>query len=386
MQTDLEPNGISTAFPTNVRQMGAVDDGLRIYMEDYVHTYLYQYARSSATGEKLAVLMGKTIVIDGQKTVFISGVVQAKFTEKLKGMETITSQSWKYISEEIEKYFVDLTIVGWMHSRPSFGAFVTSRDEAYHKKVFNGDSQLFFVVDPVDRMDRFYVLNEAGSALRPVKGYFVYYEKNVQMQEYMLANSLIQPKNTDEDIEDEGIINEHLDAAGKIRAVLNSKQVEKVKRVKHKYAAFTCVSAVLCMICVFMSLSLANSVSRLNKLETEVVSVKQTVQEQKEETKALAEDVSNYSPVITVMAAENSNKTEKKEEEKKTYTIKEGDTLAGICRLFYGDDSKLEELIAINNISNPDVIYYGNEIILLSVDPAVHFIRPCCAACFIPRF
>ena len=346
MQTDLEPNGISTAFPTNVRQMGAVDDGLRIYMEDYVHTYLYQYARSSATGEKLAVLMGKTIVIDGQKTVFISGVVQAKFTEKLKGMETITSQSWKYISEEIEKYFTDLTIVGWMHSRPSFGAFVTSRDEAYHKKVFNGDSQLFFVVDPV------------------VKGYFVYYEKNVQMQEYMLANSLIQPKNTDEDIEEEGIINEHLDAAGKIRAVLNSKQVEKVKRVKHKYAAFTCVSAVLCMICVFMSLSLANSVSRLNKLETEVVSVKQTVQEQKEETKALAEDVSNYSPVITVMAAENSNKNEIKEEEKKTYTIKEGDTLAGICRLFYGDDSKLEELIAINNISNPDVIYYGNEIIL----------------------
>ena len=92
--------------------------------------------------------------------------------------------------------------------------------------------------------------------------------------------------------------------------------------------------------------------------------MKQTVQEQKEETKALAEDVSNYSPVITVMAAENSNKTDNKEEEKKTYTIKEGDTLAGICRLFYGDDSKLEELIAINNISNPDVIYYGNEIIL----------------------
>ena len=44
---------------------------------------------------------------------------------------------------------------------------------------------------------------------------------------------------------------------------------------------------------------------------------------------------------------------------------------------------------------NPDVIrlrgivynsVHGNEIILLSVDPAVHFIRPCCAARFIPRF
>lgn len=105
MQTDLETNGTGTVFPTNVRQMGTADDGLRIYMEDYVHTYLYQYARSSANGEKLAVLMGKHLVVDGKDTVFISGVVQAKFTEKLKGMETITGQSWKYISEEAGKIF-----------------------------------------------------------------------------------------------------------------------------------------------------------------------------------------------------------------------------------------------------------------------------------------
>ena len=164
-----------------------------------------------------------------------------------------------------------------MHSRPSFGAFVASRDEAYHKKVFNGDSKVFFVVDPTDRLDRFYVLNENGSALRPVKGYFVYYDKNVQMQEYMLANSLVHPKDRGEDNEEEECKNEHLDAAGKIRAVLMNKQVEKIKKVKHKYAAFTCISAVLCMICVFMSLGLANSVSRLNRLESDVVNVKQTV-------------------------------------------------------------------------------------------------------------
>lgn len=62
---------------------------------------------------------------------------------------------------------------------------------------------MFFVVDPTDRLDRFYVLNENGSALRPVKGYFVYYDKNVQMQEYMLANSLVHPKDRGEDNEEE---------------------------------------------------------------------------------------------------------------------------------------------------------------------------------------
>ena len=193
MQTDFEHEDINAVLPGNVKQMGAPDDELRIYMEDYVHTYLYQYSRSSVNGEKLAVLMGQSIVINGQNTIFISGVIQARFTEKIKGVETITNQSWKYISEDMEKYFPNLSVVGWMHSRPSFGAFVTSMDEEYHKKLFSDPNQVLFVVDPIDRLDRLYVLNEAKSALRPVKGYFIYYEKNTQMQEYMLENSLVQP-------------------------------------------------------------------------------------------------------------------------------------------------------------------------------------------------
>ena len=362
MQADLETNG--TSFPANIRQMGAVDEELRIYMEDYVHTYLYQYARSSATGEKLAVLMGKNLVIDGHETVFVSGVVQARYTEKLKGMETITKKSWKQIGEDIEKYFPDLNVVGWMHSRPSFGAFVTSRDEAYHKKVFGTDRKLFFVVDPIDRTDRFYVLNENRSALKGVRGYFIYYDKNAEMQEYMLQNSLVHPKiKTVEENE------EHMDAADKIRMVLNGKQRETSVKTRHKYAAFTVVSAMLCIICVLMSLSIVNSASRINRLENEVVSVKQSVRKNEEKTEALHNDIVS-NPVITVMAAENADEKEeegkeKEEKEKqKIYTVREGDTLAEICRFFYGSTDKLDEIIELNGIVHPDLIFYGTTIVL----------------------
>ena len=67
MQTDFEHEDINAVLPGNVKQMGAPDDELRIYMEDYVHTYLYQYSRSSVNGEKLAVLMGQSIVINIHK-------------------------------------------------------------------------------------------------------------------------------------------------------------------------------------------------------------------------------------------------------------------------------------------------------------------------------
>ena len=43
----------------------------------------------------------------------------------------------------------------------------------------------------------------------------------------------------------------------------------------------------------------------------------------RQETEALAQDVSNYSPVITVMAAENPVKNKEEGEDKKTYTVKE---------------------------------------------------------------
>ena len=87
------------------------------------------------------------------------------------------------------------------------------------------------------------MLNEAKSALRPVKGYFIYYEKNTQMQEYMLENSLVQPKTgfQDDELEaSEGIT--HMDAADRIRSVLMNKQTEQVKKERNKYLIFTCVS------------------------------------------------------------------------------------------------------------------------------------------------
>ena len=45
-------------FPSNVKQMGNIDKKLKIYIEDYAYTYLYQYAKTGGGSEKLAVLVG----------------------------------------------------------------------------------------------------------------------------------------------------------------------------------------------------------------------------------------------------------------------------------------------------------------------------------------
>ncbi|MCM1193523.1 MAG: LysM peptidoglycan-binding domain-containing protein [Acetatifactor muris] len=47
-----------------------------------------------------------------------------------------------------------------------------------------------------------------------------------------------------------------------------------------------------------------------------------------------------------------------------SYTIKRGDTLIGICMRQYGSDQRVAEICTLNNISNPDDIKIGQKILL----------------------
>ena len=46
------------------------------------------------------------------------------------------------------------------------------------------------------------------------------------------------------------------------------------------------------------------------------------------------------------------------------YTVVRGDTLWGIAKKFYGDGSRYPEIAKANNISNPDLIYAGQKLLI----------------------
>ena len=48
----------------------------------------------------------------------------------------------------------------------------------------------------------------------------------------------------------------------------------------------------------------------------------------------------------------------------KLYVVQKGDTLAGICRDFYGDQVRMEEIKGINQITDENWIYAGQELYL----------------------
>ena len=63
-------------FPKNVRQVGNVSDTPKIYVEDYVDTYLDQLRAQAKEEPEGALLLGENAVVEGQECVYITGAVR----------------------------------------------------------------------------------------------------------------------------------------------------------------------------------------------------------------------------------------------------------------------------------------------------------------------
>ncbi|MCL2168762.1 MAG: hypothetical protein FWB74_01895, partial [Defluviitaleaceae bacterium] len=186
----------SFELPTNIRQIGTIDEAspLKIYVEDYVCSYLRQYAESGGHGEKVAFLVGKYMVIDGANYVFVSGALQGKHSQFQDNMESFTGASYDYADEQLEKYFPGCEILGWMQSQPGYGVYLNPAYADYHMANFTRPYHLLFVKDPAEKLNLFYAWNKEMSGIDELSGYFVYYDQNKGMQEYMQDNRIARTK------------------------------------------------------------------------------------------------------------------------------------------------------------------------------------------------
>lgn len=177
-------------LPTNIRQIGGVDEHLRIYVEDYAVTYLKKFAESGGESDRIAFLVGKYMVIDNQSFLFICGAIQGKFASYDEGKETFSDESFEYAASMMDKYFEGYEVVGWMQSQPGYGSKLNPVSADYHMNSFIKPYHVLLVIDPTEKLESFYAWDKTMVGMNEVQGYFVFYDRNRGMQEYMLDNKL----------------------------------------------------------------------------------------------------------------------------------------------------------------------------------------------------
>lgn len=76
---------------------------------------------------------------------------------------TFTQDAWEHIHRTLERsYPDDEQIVGWYHSHPGFGIFLSEHDLFIHRNFFSGPSQIALVVDPHATTEGVFVWGERG--------------------------------------------------------------------------------------------------------------------------------------------------------------------------------------------------------------------------------
>ena len=85
-------------FPKNVRQIGNVSDTPKIYVEDYVDTFLNQICDKADKEQAGAFLVGKKEVTEGQECLYIFGAICMEFSDDEN--EIISQENFEKAEQE----------------------------------------------------------------------------------------------------------------------------------------------------------------------------------------------------------------------------------------------------------------------------------------------
>lgn len=324
-------------LPQNIMQIGTLNEFYRIYMEDYVYTYLKQLEQDEHPDKVKVYLFGKQEYKQDEMFLYIFGAVDSD-----RGILSIQH-------EFLPEYDI-LGIMTLNHSQKEISL-------------------------------------QNGTSFK-VNGFFVFYEQNPAMQAFLVYN--YQEKEIPEPEEKIEIPKPYI----KQRDPEILKQYQNKKKNSKNNGIYALTYAMAIFLCI-VTITAINRYDKLQGFNQDILQAGNLTANQMEETHSeeiFQEDIyieelieteasipeseeteqpSTYVEETTqteeaISLEETTVETEPEQEETKykEYIIKKGDSLAKICRNLYGNEEKLKEVCVINDIENPDEIIQGQKIFL----------------------
>lgn len=388
-------------LPKNITQIGEVDKHCRIYVEDYVVSYIKQMNGIAQNKDIAIALYGRKTVEDGISYVFIYGSAKLNFLQK--AVRHLSQAQEQEIEKLREKYFSEMKFLGY--------------------RILNGEMVEGFQICEQD-------------ICRYVEGYAQFYEKNDSMLAYMLENR-------GEEVPPEKVDQEKYETVRKRQEERRQHQEERRQHRENGYPeqekiiqmptvglrrmkmAATGVFVLLCVVALALMKQESTGESlgeaarqamssmmeqKLPDAEEEAEQTSTLVAEDKLEdalrqenaaanteiTDVTPETVATQPPTDSNVAETATQMTEETTQEATqsaepvsddvipttpvpeptaessvqavsqpvSYTIKRGDTLIGISIRNYGSDARVSEICSLNGIKDPDDIKIGQEILL----------------------
>ena len=159
-------------------------DQTPVFIAEKVMRAIERHANEHKDKEVGGVLLGDFFRTDKGSFIEVTDYIEATATKGSDVSLTFTHETWEQINAEQTRRGSGLQIIGWYHSHPGLGVFMSREDEFIHSSFFADPWHVAIVVDPVyhnwgcfkwrdgslERTAGFYVFGEKRAAKR-VKGY-----------------------------------------------------------------------------------------------------------------------------------------------------------------------------------------------------------------------
>jgi proteasome lid subunit RPN8/RPN11 len=153
--------------------------GFQVVVRQSVLNDMHGHAHSSLAAEICGVMVGDIVRDNRGPFVSVEASIRGEFaTSEITGV-TFTAETWAHIQAILDAKYPGKKIVGWYHSHPNFGVFLSKMDLFIQDNFFNLPWQIAYVVDPIRSEDAIFV----WSSGKPTKETFIV-DKDVEMVEY----------------------------------------------------------------------------------------------------------------------------------------------------------------------------------------------------------
>lgn len=363
LQEDSSDDSANIQLPMNFLAFGEIEnDDVKVYIKQGVYKALEKLSASDTSKELGSIIIGDYSNELGKTHVVISEYIEAKYTDASASTLTFTHETWDYVHAEHERRYPNKRIIGWQHTHPNYGIFLSNYDLFIQENFFNLPFQIAYVIDPVQNLRGFFQWK--NGKIEKLKGYYIYDDigKPIKIEQTKIKKADVlsaRPSKLITVLLALLCVSTILLAAFAVS--LNHKYESQLKKQNEILDELSTQGAIIN--------DQANTISKLQEQLVNGIldsSGQTTAADLIEMLENHEITLQNQEKVLEELKAfvENS-KQESSDAKFTTYTVVAGDTLAKICAE-HGLDyrANIRIIIELNGIEDVNLIYVGQKLLL----------------------
>lgn len=144
-----------------------------IYIDKQAYDDIHRHGAANHQREVVGILLGNASEDStGKYRVDIVGIVKSESAPGNRTQAQFTHEVWLQLVESAQRNYPNQKVVGWYHTHPGFGAFMSDDDVNSHRLAFSHPWHVAAVCDPIKNELCFFGWD--GSEIKAIKGFYTY--------------------------------------------------------------------------------------------------------------------------------------------------------------------------------------------------------------------